>query len=41
VKHGQFDGVGYGAAEGRPNYPLLAVIFFLAHRDILVFLFLL
>jgi hypothetical protein len=36
-KDGRFDGVGCGAAEVRPNYPSLVVIFLLTHRGILVF----
>jgi hypothetical protein len=41
AKDGQFDGVGCGTVEVRPNYPSLDVIFLLAHRGILVFRFLL
>jgi hypothetical protein len=37
AKDGRFDGVGCGAVEVKPNYPLLDVIFILAHKDILVF----
>jgi hypothetical protein len=36
-KDGRFDGVGYDVVEVGPNYPLLVVIFLLAHRGILVF----
>jgi hypothetical protein len=39
AKDGQFDGVGCGVVEVRPNYPSLDVIFLLAHRGILVFWF--
>jgi hypothetical protein len=39
AKDGRFDGVGCGTVEIRPNYPLLDVIFLLAHRGILVFYF--
>jgi hypothetical protein len=39
AKDGRFDGVGCRAVEVGPNYPSLDVIFFLAHRDILVFSF--
>jgi hypothetical protein len=37
AKDSWFDGVGCGTVEVGPNYPSLDVIFFLAHRDILVF----
>jgi hypothetical protein len=37
VKDDQFDGVGCGTVEVRPNYPSLDVIFLLAHRGVLVF----
>jgi hypothetical protein len=37
AKDGRFNSVGCGAAEVRPNYPSLDVIFILAHRGILVF----
>jgi hypothetical protein len=37
AKDGRFDGVGCSAVEVIPNYPLLDVIFLLAHRGILVF----
>jgi hypothetical protein len=39
AKDGRFDGVGCGAVEVGPNYPSLDVIFFLAHRGIVVFSF--
>jgi hypothetical protein len=39
AKDNQFDGIGCGVVEVRPNYPFLDVIFFLAHRGILVFCF--
>jgi hypothetical protein len=38
-KEGRFDGVGYSAVEVEPNYPLLDIIFILAHRVILFFCF--
>jgi hypothetical protein len=38
---GQFNGVGCGTVEVGPNYDSLYVIFFLAHKDILFFQFLL
>jgi hypothetical protein len=41
AKDGRFDGVECGTVEFRPNYSSLVVIFLLAHRGILVFLFLL
>jgi hypothetical protein len=37
----QFNGVGCNAVEVEPNYPSLFIIFLLAYRGILVFLFLL
>jgi hypothetical protein len=37
AKDGQFDGVRCGAAQVRPNYPYFIIVFFLAHRGILVF----
>jgi hypothetical protein len=39
AKDVQFNGVGCGAVEVRPNYPSLDAIFLLAHRGILVFSF--
>jgi hypothetical protein len=39
AKDGQLDGVECSAVEVGPNYPLLVVIFILAHRGILVFCF--
>jgi hypothetical protein len=39
AKDCRFDGVGCGAVEVGPNYPSLDVIFFFAHRGILVFSF--
>jgi hypothetical protein len=39
AKDGWFDGVGCGTAQVRPNYAYLALIFFVAHRGILVFCF--
>jgi hypothetical protein len=39
AKDNRFEGVGCGAVEVGPNYPSLDVIFFLAHRGILVFCF--
>jgi hypothetical protein len=32
AKDGRFDGVGCGAVEVRPNYPLLDIIFLLVHK---------
>jgi hypothetical protein len=40
AKDGWFDGVGCGAAQVGPNYPYFIIVFFLAHRGILVFWFL-
>jgi hypothetical protein len=37
AKDGRFDGIVCGAVEVEANYPLLDVIFLLAHRGILVF----
>jgi hypothetical protein len=37
AKDGQFDGVGCGVVEVKPNYPSLVAIFLLAHRGIPVF----
>jgi hypothetical protein len=39
AKDGWFDGVRCIAVEVGPNYPSLDVIFYLAHRGILVFSF--
>jgi hypothetical protein len=39
AKDDQFNGVGCGTMEVRPNYPSLDVIFLLAHRGIIVFCF--
>jgi hypothetical protein len=39
AKDGRFDGVGCDAVEVGSNYHSLDVIFFLAHRSILVFYF--
>jgi hypothetical protein len=39
VKYGWFIGVGCSAVEVGPNYPLVVVVFILAHRGILVFCF--
>jgi hypothetical protein len=39
AKDGRFDNVGCDATEVEPNYPLLDIIFLLAHMDILVFCF--
>jgi hypothetical protein len=39
AKDGRFDNVGCDTAEVEPNYPLLDIIFLLAHMDILVFCF--
>jgi hypothetical protein len=37
AEDGRVDGVGCGAVEVRRKYPLIVVIYFLAHRSILVF----
>jgi hypothetical protein len=37
AKDGRFDGIGCDAAKVEPNYRSLVIIFFLAHRGILVF----
>jgi hypothetical protein len=39
VKDGRFDGVTCGVVQVRQDYPLLDVIFLLAHRSILVISF--
>jgi hypothetical protein len=39
AKDGRFDGIGCGAIEVGSNYSSLDVIFLLAHRGILVFVF--
>jgi hypothetical protein len=39
AKDGRFNGVECGVVQVVPNYPYLVVIFFLAHRGILAFLF--
>jgi hypothetical protein len=41
VKDGRFDDIRCGVVEVGSNYPLLVIIFLLAHRGILVFWFLL
>jgi hypothetical protein len=39
AKDGRFDGIGCSVVEVGPHYPLLVIIFLLAHMDILVFWF--
>jgi hypothetical protein len=39
AKDSRFDGVGCNVVQVEPNYTSLDVIFFLAHRGILVFCF--
>jgi hypothetical protein len=39
VKYDRFDGIGCGAIEIGPNYPLVVVVFISAHMGILVFCF--
>jgi hypothetical protein len=39
AKDGRFDGVRCDAAQVGPNYPYFVIVFFLAHKGILVFWF--
>jgi hypothetical protein len=41
AKDDRFDGIECGAVQVKPNYPYFVVIFFLPHRGILVFWFML